>query len=117
MADSGTTGTSELFAQALKDTGEAWVVGETTFGKGTYQEFHQLKNGSAVYLTVARYAGPSGETYDGTGVSPDYEVAYPEGMDKASTMGDPEFDSQLRRALEIAATAVRAEAGAEGGEG
>jgi carboxyl-terminal processing protease len=109
LADSGTKGTSELFAQALKDTDKASVVGENTFGKGTYQEFHQLKNGSAVYLTVARYAGPSGVTYDETGVSADYEIKYPAEMDKASTIGNPEYDSQLRKALEIAATAVKTE--------
>ncbi len=109
LADSGTKGTSELFAQALKDTDKASVVGETTFGKDTYQEFHQLKNGSAVYLTVARYAGPSGVTYDETGVSADYEIKYPAEMDKTSTMGNPEYDSQLRKALEIAATAVKTE--------
>lgn len=109
LADSGTTGTSELFAQALQDTGKARVVGEKTFGKGTYQEFHQLKNGSAVYLTVARYAGPSGVTYDETGVSADYEVQYPAELDKTTTLGNPEFDTQLRRALEIATTAVKTE--------
>ena len=42
LADSGTTGTTELFAQALRDTGKARTVGETTFGKGTYQTFYKL---------------------------------------------------------------------------
>ena len=92
-----------LFAESIR------VVGEKTFGKGTYQEFHQLKNGSAVYLTVARYAGPSGVTYDETGVSADYEVQYPAELDKTTTLGNPEFDTQLRRALEIATTAVKTE--------
>ena len=110
LADSGTTGTTELFAQALRDTGKARTVGETTFGKGTYQTFYKLKSGAAVYLTVARYAGPSAETYDQVGVPADYEVAYSVEMDKATTMGNPEVDNQLRRAVEIAATAIKTEA-------
>ncbi len=110
LADSTTVGTTELFAQALRDTGKARTVGEKTFGKGTQQTFYKLKNGSAVYLTVARYAGPSGETYDQVGVPADYEVAYPAEMDKTATMGDPEYDSQLRRAMEIASTAVKTDA-------
>ena len=107
LADNTTAGTTELFAQALRDTGKARTVGETTFGKGTQQSFYKLKNGSAIYLTVARYAGPSGETYDQVGVPADYEVAYPAEMDKTATMGDPEYDSQLRRAMEIASAAVK----------
>ena len=107
LADNTTVGTTELFAQALRDTGKARTVGETTFGKGTQQSFYKLKNGSAIYLTVARYAGPSGETYDQVGVPADYEVAYPAEMDKTATMGDPEYDSQLRRAMEIASAAVK----------
>ena len=107
LTDNTTAGTTELFAQALRDTGKARTVGETTFGKGTQQSFYKLKNGSAIYLTVARYAGPSGETYDQVGVPADYEVAYPAEMDKTATMGDPEYDSQLRRAMEIASAAVK----------
>lgn len=112
LTDAGTVGTTELFAQALRDTGKARTVGETTFGKGTYQTFYKLKSGAAVYLTVARYAGPSAETYDEVGVPADYEVAYTAELDKASTMGNPELDNQLRRAMEIAATTIKTEGGA-----
>ena len=70
----------------------------------------KLKSGAAVYLTVARYAGPLAETYDEVGVPADYEVAYTAEIDKASTMGNPEIDNQLRRAMEIAATTIKTEA-------
>lgn len=108
LADGGTVGTTELFAQVLRDTGKAKTVGETTFGKGTQQTFYKLRSGAAVYLTTTRYAGPSRETYDQVGVPADYEIAYSADMDKASTMGDPEYDVQLRRAIEIASTAIKA---------
>ncbi len=83
------------------------LTDNTTAGTTEQQSFYKLKNGSAIYLTVARYAGPSGETYDQVGVPADYEVAYPAEMDKTATMGDPEYDSQLRRAMEIASAAVK----------
>ena len=109
LADNGTTGTTELFAQALRDTGKARTVGENTFGKGTRQSYYKLKSGAAVYLTVARYAGPAGETYDGVGIPADYEIHYPADLDKGATMGNPEYDNQLRKALEIAATTIKTE--------
>jgi len=109
LADNTTSGTWELFAQVLRDTGKARTVGETTAGKGTRQSFYKLKNGAAVYLTVARYAGPSRETYDQVGVPADYEIHYSADMDKFLTMGDLEYDNQLRKALEIASTAVKTE--------
>lgn len=109
LADNGTKGTTELFAQALRDAGKARTVGETTFGKGTRQSYYKLKSGAAVYLTVARYAGPAGELYDEVGVPADYEIHYPAELDKSATMGSSEYDSQLRKALEIASTAIKTE--------
>ena len=109
LADNNTIGTWELFAQVLRDTGKARTVGETTFGRGTYQSFYKLKSGAAVYLTMGRYAGPSQETYDEVGVPADYEIHYSADMDKFLTMGNVDYDNQLRRAIEIASTTVRTE--------
>ena len=58
---------------------------------------------------VARYAGPSRETYDQVGVPAGYEIHNSAAMDKILTMGDLEYDNQLRKALEIASTAVKTE--------
>lgn len=109
LADNTTSGTWELFAQVLRDAGKARTVGETTQGKGSYQSFYRLKSGAAIYLTVGRYAGPSQETYDQTGVPVDYEIHYSADMDKFLTMGNAEYDNQLRKAMEIASTAVKTE--------
>lgn len=109
LADNNTTGTWELFAQVLRDTGKARTVGESTFGRGTYQSFYKLKSGAAVYLTMGRYTGPSRETYDEVGVPADYEIHYSADMDKFLTMGNTEYDNQLRKAIEIASTTIKTE--------
>lgn len=99
MIDSETMGSPEMFAMALKDCGKALTVGEISYGKGTMQEAKRLRDGSALLLTTAVYSGPLGETYNETGVSVDYST---DNGDELQQIGDPEYDSVLRKALEVA---------------
>jgi len=50
------------------------VVGERTFGKWSLQTLDDLGNGYAAKYTISLLRTPSGETYDGVGVSPDVQV-------------------------------------------
>ena len=52
LTDSNTAGPAELFACDLRDFGKAQLLGETTKGVGTATELFQLKDGSAVLLTI-----------------------------------------------------------------
>ena len=108
LTNANTSGTAEVFAQVLKDMTGARVVGTKTAGDGKIQEFVKLSDGSAIQLTVARYVTPSGIILDGEGVKPDYDVAL-----EAETINwdyiDPEFDSQLKKALEVAQASVNVE--------
>ncbi len=65
---------SELFAAAMQDNGRAIIVGQTTYGKGTVQAVYNLADGSALKLTIAKYATPSGKFIHGSGVTPDVVV-------------------------------------------
>ncbi len=51
---------AEIVAGALQDHDRAWVLGETTFGKGLVQGQYELSEGAALVLTIAHYYTPSG---------------------------------------------------------
>jgi carboxyl-terminal processing protease len=61
---------AEIVAGALKDSGRALVVGETTFGKGSVQSVVSLPDGSAVRLTTAEYFTPGRQPIHTHGVEP-----------------------------------------------
>ena len=71
LINGDTASASEILTAALRDSELALVVGETTFGKGTFQEVIPLDNGGALDLTVGEYLTRAGESVNGTGIPPD----------------------------------------------
>lgn len=69
---------SDLLSMALRDTGRATLIGETSFGKGIGQASIDLgitsKLGGEIAFTTDLYFGLSGETPQVDGVTPRYEV-------------------------------------------
>ena len=61
---------AEIVAGALKDSGRALLVGETTFGKGSVQSVVSLPDGSAARLTTAKYFTPGQQPIHEKGVDP-----------------------------------------------
>jgi carboxyl-terminal processing protease len=85
---------SEVFSGAMQDHRRATVVGVKTFGKGSVQSVIPLDEVSAMKLTTARYATPSGRIIDMIGLMPDRVVANgPEGM--------PGADRQIMEAIAV----------------
>lgn len=91
LVNGNTASASEIFTGALKDYGEAEIIGTTTFGKGIVQSIIPLSDGSAVKLTSAKYYTPSGVCIHGTGIEPDKVVEYDR---------EAEEDNQLRAAMD-----------------
>jgi carboxyl-terminal processing protease len=60
LVDRRSASASEIVSGALQDHDRAWVLGETTFGKGLVQAQFPLSEGAALLLTIAHYYTPSG---------------------------------------------------------
>ncbi len=86
---------SEIFAGAIQDYSMGEIVGVQTYGKGVVQRIFDLKDGTCVKLTIAKYYTAKGQDIDGKGITPDVVVEYENNEE------DPSADNQLDRALEI----------------
>jgi len=79
IVDRTTAGASEIVAAAILDNQRGDVIGErTVFGMSADQQLFKMDDGSALLLTVSRYASPSGKIFISDGVSPNIEVKRPD---------------------------------------
>ncbi len=74
LVNSGSASASEIVAGAMQDHNRAIIMGFKTFGKGSVQTIQELRNGSAVKLTTARYYTPNGRSIQAEGIVPDIEL-------------------------------------------
>ncbi|NLI95731.1 MAG: S41 family peptidase [Synergistaceae bacterium] len=93
VVNEGSASASEIVSGALKDLKRAKIVGKKTFGKGSVQTLFHLSDGSAMFITIARYYTPSGLVIDHVGLKPDLVV---EGEPKR----DHKKDVQLQKAIQ-----------------
>ncbi|CAI5531117.1 unnamed protein product [Closterium sp. Naga37s-1] len=77
LVNHGSASASEIVAGALHDNGRATLVGDTTYGKGRIQTVFELTDGSALFVTVAKYLSPAMHAIDQVGVAPDLACALP----------------------------------------
>lgn len=104
---------SEIVSGCLKDHHAATLVGEKSFGKGLVQTLIDLRDGSAVAITTARYFTPNhtdinhrrnadGELVGG-GLQPDYAVD----QNPDWIFGNDETDSQLKKAVQVLTAQIK----------
>ncbi|HGJ5891241.1 MAG TPA: carboxy terminal-processing peptidase [Arsenophonus apicola] len=95
LIDRFSASASEIFAAAMQDYGRALIVGESSFGKGTVQQYHPLSRvydhmlrpdwpalGSVQY-TIQKFYRINGGSTQRKGVTPD--IIMPTGIDPAET--------------------------------
>lgn len=105
----GTASAAEIVAGALQAHGRAELMGATTVGKGSVNEERMLRDGSAVYLTVAHYVLANGRVVEEQGLEPDIAFRWEALEPPADVRSDPQalmtwmreqraaFDAALRR--------------------
>lgn len=74
LINEGSASASEILAGALKDNNKAYLIGKTSYGKGTVQEIVEFKDGSSLRLSIAKWYTPLGNDIDKVGITPDLEV-------------------------------------------
>ncbi len=100
LCDGYTASAGELFTSALRDHEAATVIGVTTYGKGTAQILIDLDDGTAFTISVARYDPPSGENYEGVGITPHIVVELSEEAAAVNAfLRDDAIDNQLQTAV------------------
>lgn len=62
LINQGSASASEILAGAIQDNDRGLIVGRRSFGKGLVQEHLDLRDHSALRLTVARYYTPTGRS-------------------------------------------------------
>ena len=104
LVNGGSASASEIVAGALQDTGRGFLVGETTFGKGTIQQWVDLTAESGGFrLTIAKWLTPDKRWIHKSGLEPDVVVpADGAGAGEPAATGDPYIDAALD-ALGVAA--------------
>jgi carboxyl-terminal processing protease len=110
LIDGETASASEVVAGAIKDHQRGQLIGEPTFGKSSIQHLIQLKWGSGMRLTTARFYSPLNLAYNEQRITPHILVDRApdaDGTDMPESMMDLfelqryQFEVALRTAREL----------------
>lgn len=98
LTNGSSASASEILAASIKESYGGYVVGTTTYGKGTVQQTKVLSDGTMIKFTVENWLTPNGNWINDVGINPTHEVK----MDEAyyDNPAD-ETDMQLQKALEL----------------
>lgn len=94
LVNEGTASASEIVAGAIRDHGRGKLVGVTTYGKGSVQNWIPLSDDQgAVRITIARWLTPNGYSIHNKGLEPDVVVKMTE--EDYQNKRDPQLDKAI----------------------
>ena len=98
LVNEGTASASEITAGAIQDYGRGKLVGVTTYGKGSVQNWIPLNNNEgAVRITIAHWLTPEKRQINKIGLKPDVEVKITD--DDIKNKLDPQLDAAVKLLL------------------
>lgn len=98
LVNEGTASASEIVAGAIQDYGRGKLVGVTTYGKGSVQNWLPLANDQgAVAVTIAKWLTPKEHHIQGVGLAPDVVVERTE--EDSAADRDPQLDAAIQLLL------------------
>lgn len=117
LINAGTSGPAEVFSAAVKDDGRGQLVGDKTYGDAAQQKLLPVGDGSALYLSVARYYTPGGKAVQ-DGIAPNvqqvrYAGALPDEDFPPEGVPPSQDDLQLDKALQLMGGQAPAQASAQ----
>lgn len=99
LINEGTASASEIVAGAIQDYERGKLVGVTSYGKGSVQNWVPLSNNQgAVRVTIAKWLTPDERTIHGEGLQPDVVVEITDEDRQADV--DPQLDKAIEVLLE-----------------
>jgi carboxyl-terminal processing protease len=99
LINEGSASASEIVAGAIQDYKRGYLVGMTSFGKGSVQNFINLDDDQgAVRVTIARWLTPLGRQINGVGLQPDFPVEITE--EDLAAGRDPQLDQAVKVLLD-----------------
>ncbi len=93
LINKGSASASEILAGAIRDNRGSLLVGEKSFGKGSVQEVVDLRGGSFLKITIARWLTPKGDSISEVGLTPDIKVELTD--EDIQKQKDPQLDKAL----------------------
>lgn len=74
LTDNFSASGSEVLSGFFQDMKRGVIAGTQTFGKGSADQWYQLSDGSAIYLTTSRWLTPNRRLIEGKGITPDFKL-------------------------------------------
>lgn len=88
---------SEIMAAALSEQLGAYIIGETSYGKGTVQKMQDMGDLGSYKFTNKKWLTPNGVWIDGVGIKPDLEIKLSDDYKLNPTL---ENDNQYQAAID-----------------
>jgi len=99
LMNEGSASASEIMAGALRDIRQIKLIGAKSFGKGSVQELANLRQGTSLKVTIAKWLTPSGKSIMNEGLEPDVKVEIKK--EDFDNLKDPQLDKAIEEVLKL----------------